>query len=139
MLHVSATITYLVFSLLIIKPILFPIFISSVTVSSIYSRNFPIFTMLSAYASNIFPSSRFNVSVRGIFLIILSSTILKRTGNIAFLYFNPSLIINEDDISLFNLTRLLVFVLHSCMMLINLVGKPRPLKIFHSLSLYILS
>ncbi|KAE9539620.1 hypothetical protein AGLY_004872 [Aphis glycines] len=111
---------YLVFPLLIVKPIYFPIFISSSTVLWILSCEFPITTISSAYASRIFPSSGFNVSVRGIFLITLSNAILKSAGDIASPCFSPLFIVNGDDISLFTLTRLLMFVLHSFIMLINL-------------------
>jgi len=116
-----STIMYLVFSLLFSKLIPFPVFINSETVLWIYTWYFPIITMSSAYANKMFPSSRFNVSIRGIYLITLSSAILKKGSDNASPCFNPFTIIDEDETSLFILIRLLVFVLHSCIMLINLV------------------
>lgn len=73
-----------------------------------------------------FSLSMYNVTFCGIFFIILSGVILKRSGNVPSPHFNLLLIKNEGDISLFTLTQLLGFVLHSCIMLISLVGKLKP-------------
>lgn len=72
-------------------------------------------------------------------LIMFFSAILKRTGDITSFCFNLLLIINEGNISLFTLARLLVIKLLWYIPLISLIGKPEPLKICHSLFLFILS
>lgn len=133
-----STFMYILFSLFITKSIHLPTFNSPVTVLWISTYDFSMITMLPIYSSKMFPSTRFNVSVCGMFLMTLSSAILKRTGiDIAPPCFSPLLIINEgDNISFFILTRLLGFVLHSCIMLISLFGKPKPIRIFNSFSLF---